>query len=142
MPGPGVKRKAVASRSASLQTPTSPSISSPASTIPPSEPLVQSPKAAEWSPFDADLVASSIYSASATPLPPKPLQRTATVPPKLPPDNALRAVNRARLDRPMSSYDMTAKLGWGRKITRMMDTAFAIPPSQTTAQVPSHYLIF
>ena len=138
--GPGVKRKAVSSRSSSLQTPVSPTASNPSSTASLTSPLpntVQSPKSAGWSPFDdADQVASSIYSASATPLPQKPVQhRAATVPPKLPPDNRLRAVNRARPDRPMSNHDMTAKLGWGKKVTKIMDTAFMIPPNQNTSQV-------
>jgi hypothetical protein len=143
--GPGVKRKAVASRSTSLQTPTSlsatsnsisqplPPTTAPTATASPVVDVAESSKN-EWSPFQTDQISASILSASATPsLPAKPpVNRASTVPPKLPPDNSLRQVNRARLDRPMSTYDMTAKLGWGKKVTKIMDTM--IPQSHNMEQ--------
>jgi hypothetical protein len=160
--GPAIKRKAVASRSASLQTPLSSlthqttSPTSPPAPYPSSSPRAatnQFPQSATWSPFDdidVDQVATSVYSASATPLPQKPTVQRAVTEPQTGQlaENTVRSVNTAghgtatrRTERPRSNYDLTASLGWGRKATRIVDTTFMLPPppppQSTAAQVES-----
>lgn len=148
VPGPAIKRKAVASRSASLQSPLSSppqqtsSLTSPApyaASSSPRAPPIQSPQSATWSPFDdidVDQVATSVYSASATPLPHKPTAQRAVTAPQTGQlaENTVRTVNTSsstaarRTERPRSNYDLTASLGWGRKASRIVDTTFMLPP--------------
>jgi hypothetical protein len=159
--GPAIKRKAVATRSASLQTPlsslthqtTSPtSPRAPYASSSPRAATIQSPQSATWSPFDdidVDQVATSVYSASATPLPQKPtVQRAVTAPqtgqlsePTVRSMNTGHGTATRRTERPRSNYDLTASLGWGRKATRIVDTTFMLPPppppQSTAAQVES-----